>query len=1251
MLHEIRDPKAFAEMREPVCSLANYYGKSLDYGMTHAHSPSAALPTTLFFCLLFTLPSLFGQVVINEIHYDPDVKTEHVEFIELHNAGGEAVDLTGWRFEDGVEYTFAAGTAIETGAYLVITENKPQFDAKFGSVFAGGEKAFDQWHSGALTNDGETVTLLDATGETVDEVDYQSTFPWPIAANGDGVSMELINPSLDNDLGGSWRSSIAKPSPGKVNTVFADNSAPQIRQVNHTPKMPTTSEATVITAKASDPDTVASVELIYQTVAPGNYIQSLLAKSSSVWKSRPLDPREPNPEFEDAANWQTVAMVDDGTNGDEAAGDSIFTATLPEQGQNRTLVRYRVLATDGAGASVRVPYDDDESRNFAYFVYDGIPAYKASERSSHPDGAPYTHSPEVLTSLPVYFLLTDEDEFDQCIAYSAGDQVDRNNYNARSAFNWSGTFVYDGVVYDHIKYRLRQRNDRYGRRGKRSMRFRFNRGSHAQFHDHWGRPYPTKWRTLNSGKLNASRGGYNYGINEFINHELWNLVGVPAPSQHWYHFRVVKGREEVPKGTIFGPNKNAQWTGDFFGMYLGIEDYDSRFLDAHGLADGNLYKLISNRLNGLDVQRVQGKYSIDDGTDYSNILLETRTSKDASWLIQHINYDHYNRYHAIIEAVRHFDVAPNLAEHLKNRSFYFSPPTEEHPLGLQHTLPWDSETSWGPNWNGGVDWVKQAMSVEDKRNRKPDREPFRVQYKNTVREVRDLIWQPDQISIMLDRIADKLEPFSYAERDRWRGGPREAGSESIPDDIREWVAEMNKFAWEGGSWVGGNGPTTNESRDSGISGQQGRDDYLDWLAEDSAAPSKPTIIYTGPDGFPADGLNFTTTAYKSGTLFNPGEPFAAMEWRLAEITDPSLPDYEPNAPFKWEWTAHWESGALATFAEGMTIPATAVRAGRTYRARVRMIDTIDRTSKWSDPIQFTAAEPTTITNLQESLRITEIMYHPSTATDNERALGYSSSDFEFLEVQNIGNTAIDLNGARFTKGIDFDFEAGEVTLLEPGTTVVLVANTPAFRARYGDEPIIAGEFGNQAEARLSNGGETIKLSFGGGTPITEFRYNDKAPWPTGADGAGYSLILASTEPGIDLNAPTAWVQSADLGGSPGLPGGGGALGDGPVSGDDNDDNDGDGMSNDAEALAGTDPEDPNSLLKINSVVRDADAMSITWTSVSGKVYRLEYAQSLDAVAWENVNELAADGVTASLLDPEPTRWAFEEGYYRLRVLE
>src|SRR4029450_3227677 len=80
-----------------------------------------------------------------------------------------------------------------------VTENAAQFQAKFGVA------AFGQW-IGSLDNDGEKVTLKNAAGATLDEVDYGAGFPWPTVGDAPGYSIELINPSLDNNLGGNWRS-------------------------------------------------------------------------------------------------------------------------------------------------------------------------------------------------------------------------------------------------------------------------------------------------------------------------------------------------------------------------------------------------------------------------------------------------------------------------------------------------------------------------------------------------------------------------------------------------------------------------------------------------------------------------------------------------------------------------------------------------------------------------------------------------------------------------------------------------------------------------------------------------------------------------------------------------------------------------------------------------------------------------------------------------------------------------------------
>ena len=77
---------------------------------------------------------------------------------------------------------------------------------------------------------------------------------------------------------------------------------------------------------------------------------------------------------------------------------------------NRHLVRYRIGIEDALANSARVPYADDPSLNFAYYVYDGVPDYVADERSVT-GATPYTHPKEVLESLPVYALLTTQADY------------------------------------------------------------------------------------------------------------------------------------------------------------------------------------------------------------------------------------------------------------------------------------------------------------------------------------------------------------------------------------------------------------------------------------------------------------------------------------------------------------------------------------------------------------------------------------------------------------------------------------------------------------------------------------------------------------------------------------------------------------------------------------------------------------------------------------------------------------------------
>ncbi|RPJ39443.1 MAG: lamin tail domain-containing protein [Planctomycetaceae bacterium] len=158
--------------------------------------------------------SNFPQVVINELHVDPDVKTELVEFVEMHNPGTSELDLSGWRFTSGILDAFPSGAKIAAGEYVIVAQDPSHIHAKWsegrfpipaGLVFGP--------YAGKLDNEGDRIVLCDAQGQVIDEVEYQLGFPWPTVGDpvpadqpGAGCSMQLTSPLFDNDLGGSWRS-------------------------------------------------------------------------------------------------------------------------------------------------------------------------------------------------------------------------------------------------------------------------------------------------------------------------------------------------------------------------------------------------------------------------------------------------------------------------------------------------------------------------------------------------------------------------------------------------------------------------------------------------------------------------------------------------------------------------------------------------------------------------------------------------------------------------------------------------------------------------------------------------------------------------------------------------------------------------------------------------------------------------------------------------------------------------------------
>ncbi|MCF7709002.1 MAG: lamin tail domain-containing protein [Verrucomicrobia bacterium] len=1195
-----------------------------------------------------------GPVIMNEIHVDPDVKTEPAEFVELYNTSDSAIDISGWYFSDGISFTNPPGTVIPAHGFMVIAEDPDFLKQKFGADAIGP-------FEGSIENHGEELVLRDSTGDVADRLDYGLGFPWPTVGDPPGYSMELINPEFDNDLGGNWRSSVKGqvltnppniiiprnsdwkyfegveeassptdawrdiefddtdwavgaapigygedfipteidmrynfssvyfrkefalddpssigtlvfniiyddgfklwingkyaigrnvadsemtfddtsnsaiedmsyneyvvnnaaeyivegtnviavhgfnasvggssdflvdveligeesvasspdrgPTPGMTNSVFALTAPPRIRQVDHDPKSPKSNEQVVVTAKVTDPDGVSAVKLLYQVVEPGNYIEL-------------TDPAY-------ATNWIEMPMNDDGTGGDDLAADDVFAAVLPGAVQShRRLIRYRILAQDGAGEGIRVPYPDDPQPNFAYFVYDGVPAWHGAVQPGQTPVVEY--GPEVMQSLPVYHLISKNDSVEHATwidRYMGGD------------YKWKGTLVYDGDVYDHVSYRMRGGVWRYAM-GKNMWKFDFNRGHDFMAEDNFGRDYDIGWTKLNLGAC-IQQGDYGHrgeqGMFEAVGFRLFNMAGVEAPHTHWAQFRVVDEAEEA--------HPDNQYEGDFWGLYLVTEQPDGRFLEEHDLPDGNFYKMEggSGELNNLSPTGPTDKSDL-------NTFLNNYTGATTEWWRLNFDLDRYYSYQTIVQAIHHYDISND-----KN-FFYFNNPV----TGKWQEHPWDLDLTWADNMyrdGGGVDRIAerlfQAPISGDFITLPGARPEIIVEFRNRVREVLDLLFNKDQAYQLIDEYGAIIHDP--------QGGPSMVGADRAMWDYNPIMSSSYVNPGKAGTGRFYQFPYEPGVSNSFLGTVELMKDYVDKRVRllsglagmDSLIPEMPRITSLAPSNYPVNELVFECTDFNDDS-----GGFAAMEWRLGEVTPPGPPYYDPEHPRKYEINAVWESGLITEFTNRIQMPPAAAEVGHTYRARVRMQDDTGRWSHWSPPVEFVAGEPSSAYMLTNYLVLSELMYHPPLSEEHEFVELYNTSD----------EYELDIGGAAFTDGIDFTFAPG--TVIPPGGYLLIInhTNVSAFREEYGlsnDVPV-AGPF----DGNLANDGERIELRVArGGQVIFSFEYNDERGWPLSADGEGHSMVpLASAfdfAEGHGLNYPVYWRASAYLGGSPG----------------------------------------------------------------------------------------------------------------------
>ena len=579
-----------------------------------------------------------------------------------------------------------------------------------------------------------------------------------------------------------------------------------VTKVEHTPQEPNAGEAVTVTVTVGAP--VESLTLEYQVVDPGKYV----ALADRAYR----------------ANWIAVPM-------EKFHAENRFFAKVPASVQtHRRLVRYRLIGKSTTGTAIAVPAPASEDPNYAYFVYNGIPTWKAAIQPKSRDpvkGKAVEFLPEALGQVQSYFLIARRQDVGNATWY---------RQEMEKEYRYTGTLVANGRVYDHIRFRARGGEWRYAM-GKNMWKFDFQKSNRLQAYDDYGQPYKATWSKVNL-RACIQQGDYGrrgeQGMFEAVGFRLFNLAGVEAPRTHWISLRVVDGAEENPAD---------QYAGDFWGLYLAIENEDGRFLDEHDLPDGNIYKM---KWWQPEVAH-QGKGQPTNGSDIARFLPRLRgRQSDPEWWKENVDLPRYYSYRSILESIHHYDLDAG-----KNYTFYLNPKSSKW-----HVIPWDIDLTWGDHmYGGGGEPFKSPVLSHA---------PFRLEYQNRQREIRDLLFNSDETGRLIDEcaaiISSRGRPSIVdADRAKWDYHPimvsryvnsSKAGHglfyEAVPTgDFAGMVKQMKDYVKKRSAWI----------------------DRA--LLNDKAIPETPTVTYTGKEGYSANALSFRSSEFAgSGN-------FAALKWR------------------------------------------------------------------------------------------------------------------------------------------------------------------------------------------------------------------------------------------------------------------------------------------------------------------------------------------------------------------------------------
>lgn len=1116
------------------------------------------------------------------------------QWVELYNKGASAVSLAGWKLAGGASYTFAAGTTLAPGGYLVVARDPALVSNAPGATVLG------PW-TGSLSGKADRVLLQDASGNPADEVNFVDGGRWPDTPDGGGSTLELRDTHADNSLPESWAASdesarrswqtFTYQGTAASSTVGPDNqwrdfvfglldtgevliddltvtenpgSTPVSMISNGDFEAGVTgwrflgnhSDAKII----ADPDN-ASNHVLYlhatgATEHMHNHVETTLANGRSVTNGRIY-------QISFRARW---------ISGCNKLNTRLYFNRLA---RTALLPRTTVLGTPGAANSMATP---NIGPGFSYFTHSpAVPepgeAVTVTARASDPDGLGslklfYSPAGGAYVSVPMVGT-GDGSTFTARIPGFSSASVVRFYVAATDAAAVPATSFFPAE--GPLAHALYQVNDGLAAtNGLNNIRIVMDPADKALMYSPVnlmsnGRIGCTviygereifynagvRLKSSERGRQNSARVGFNLSFNDdqlfrgvhgsiAIDRSEGQITG--AQEILYDHMMYVGG--SVPSESndlvkVIAPDPAHTSTA-----ILQMARYGSVFLDSQfdKGADGTVYEYelvyypTTADANGYKLPQPDNVVGVgvtsmgDDKENYRWSYL-TKNSEDK---------DDYSK---VIAMAKQFD---------KSGSAFDS--TVNDVLDVDQwlsALAYSCATGAGDSFfsNSGHNGQFYARPSDGRMLYFPHDMDF--SYNATMgiftsTELQKLIVDPSRKRTYLGNlynICTTVFKQSY---------------------MSAWTAHYGSFL-------------PNEDFAGHLSYINTRSNFILSSINSTVAPLTFSITTNG-------GADFTTN---DTPVAISGEGWINVKnIRLAGSTTPLL--------------VTWTSATTWT---------TAIPIGG--GANVLNLEAVDPSGNvvGTDSITVTNSGSTQLPS-GSNLVVSEIYYNPLVADDLS----------EYLEFQNISTTAsLDLSGLAITDGVVFTFPNG--TTLAPGARTVVVKNKAAFETEFGTGRPVGGVF---ASGSLDNAGETITLRRADNTLVRTFAYSDNPPWPTLPDTAGYSLVLINPFSNPDHSNPLNWRASLAPGGTPGTS----DATDYTTwksnygSPADNADTDGDGFTTSVEYLLGGNP-----------LVADR-GIAPTFAMESGRTMLLTVGRRADAAGMNLIAQTSTDLITWVDVAPE-----------------